>query len=73
VDLPVARGFSTLRVRHSACSYAYAMTKEETPIKTDAQLQHDVTEALNWEPSLNPTHIDVAIKDGVESHVTVTP
>jgi len=49
------------------------MTKEETPIKTDAQLQHDVTEALNWEPSLNPTHIDVAIKDGVESHVTVTP
>jgi osmotically-inducible protein OsmY len=38
-------------------------------MKTDAQLQYDLTEALNWEPSLNPTHIDVAIRDGV---VTLT-
>jgi osmotically-inducible protein OsmY len=38
-------------------------------MKTDAQLQHDVTEALNWEPSLNPAHIDVALRDGV---VTLT-
>jgi osmotically-inducible protein OsmY len=34
-------------------------------MKTDAQLQHDVVEELTWEPSIDATHIDVAVKDGV--------
>ncbi|MBI3301292.1 MAG: BON domain-containing protein [Deltaproteobacteria bacterium] len=34
-------------------------------MKTDAQLQHDIVEELNWEPSINATHIDVAVKEGV--------
>jgi osmotically-inducible protein OsmY len=38
-------------------------------MKTDAQLQHDIVEELNWEPSINATHIDVAVKEGV---VTLT-
>jgi osmotically-inducible protein OsmY len=38
-------------------------------MRTDAQLQQDVVEELNWEPSINSTHIDVAVKDGV---VTLT-
>lgn len=38
-------------------------------MKTDAQLHQDIRQALDWEPSLNPTHIDVAVRDGV---VTLT-
>jgi osmotically-inducible protein OsmY len=38
-------------------------------MKTDAQLHQDIMQALDWEPSLNPIHIDVAIRDGV---VTLT-
>jgi osmotically-inducible protein OsmY len=38
-------------------------------MKTDAQLQQDVVEELNWEPSINATHIEVTVKDGV---VTLT-
>jgi hypothetical protein len=38
-------------------------------MKTDTQLRHDVVEELNWEPSINATHIDVAAKEGV---VTLT-
>ena len=38
-------------------------------MKTDAQLHQDIMQALNWEPSLNPIHIDVAVRDGV---VTLT-
>lgn len=38
-------------------------------MKTDAQLHLDILQTLNWEPSLNPTHIDVAVRDGV---VTLT-
>ena len=34
-------------------------------MKTDTQLQSDVTAALNWEPSLDATHIEVAVKEGV--------
>lgn len=38
-------------------------------MKTDAQLQYDIVEELKWEPSINATHIDVAVKEGV---VTLT-
>jgi osmotically-inducible protein OsmY len=38
-------------------------------MKTDAQLHQDIMQALDWEPSLNPIHIDVAIRNGV---VTLT-
>jgi osmotically-inducible protein OsmY len=38
-------------------------------MKTDTQLQQDIVAELNWEPSINATHIDVAVKDGV---VTLT-
>jgi osmotically-inducible protein OsmY len=38
-------------------------------MKTDAQLHQDIMQALNWEPSLNPAHIDIAVRDGV---VTLT-
>jgi osmotically-inducible protein OsmY len=34
-------------------------------MKTDPQLHQDIMQALNWEPSLNPAHIDVAVRDGV--------
>jgi osmotically-inducible protein OsmY len=34
-------------------------------MKTDAQLQDDITAALNWEPSLDATHIEIAVKEGV--------
>jgi osmotically-inducible protein OsmY len=38
-------------------------------MKTDTQLQQDIVAELHWEPSLNATHIDVTVKDGV---VTLT-
>lgn len=34
-------------------------------MKTDTQVQHDVTEELHWEPSVNAAGIGVAVKDGV--------
>lgn len=30
-------------------------------MKTDAQLKKDITEELDWEPSVNATHIGVAL------------
>ncbi len=36
-------------------------------MKTDAQIQKDVIEELNWEPLLNGTEIGVAVKNGVVS------
>lgn len=38
-------------------------------MKTDAQLQHDIVQELQWEPSVNATHMHVAVKDGI---VTLT-
>jgi osmotically-inducible protein OsmY len=38
-------------------------------MKTDAQIQKDVIDQLNWEPWLNAAEIGVAVKDGV---VTLT-
>lgn len=38
-------------------------------MKTDAQLKKDVTHELEWDPSINATHIGVAVEDGV---VTLT-
>jgi osmotically-inducible protein OsmY len=34
-------------------------------MKTDSQIQRDVMEELNWDPSLNASEIGVAVKDGV--------
>ena len=34
-------------------------------MKTDAQVQHDVTEELHWEPSVNAAGIGVEVKNGV--------
>ncbi len=34
-------------------------------MKTDAQIQQDVMEEMNWEPQLNATQIGVAVKDGI--------
>lgn len=34
-------------------------------MKTDMELRNDVMDELNWEPSLNPAAIGVAVKDGV--------
>lgn len=34
-------------------------------MKTDSQLQHDVSAELKWEPSIDAVHIGVAVKDGV--------
>ena len=34
-------------------------------MKTDAQLKNDVLEELRWEPTVTPTDINVAAKDGV--------
>lgn len=38
-------------------------------MKTDAQLKKDVTAELEWDPSINASHVGVAVKDGV---VTLT-
>lgn len=38
-------------------------------MKTDEQLKKDVTAELEWDPSLNASHVGVAVKDGV---VTLT-
>jgi osmotically-inducible protein OsmY len=38
-------------------------------MKTDAQLKKDVTAELEWDPSINASHVGVAITDGV---VTLT-
>jgi osmotically-inducible protein OsmY len=38
-------------------------------MKSDSQLQKDVTAELRWEPSVNAAHIGVTAKDGV---VTLT-
>ena len=38
-------------------------------MKTDAQLKHDVTAELEWEPAINASHVGVAVNDGV---VTLT-
>ncbi|MBK1613577.1 OsmY domain-containing protein [Rubrivivax gelatinosus] len=34
-------------------------------MKTDSQLQHDVSAELKWEPSVHATRIGVEVKDGV--------
>ena len=34
-------------------------------MKTDSQLQHDVSAELKWEPSIHAAHIGVEVKDGV--------
>ncbi len=34
-------------------------------MKTDSDLQKDVLAELAWEPSVNPAHIGVSVKDGV--------
>ena len=38
-------------------------------MKTDSQLKKDVTAELEWDPSIDPTHVGVAVADGV---VTLT-
>jgi osmotically-inducible protein OsmY len=38
-------------------------------VKTDLQLKADVMAELDWDPSINSTHVGVAVKDGV---VTLT-
>ena len=38
-------------------------------MKTDLELQRDVMAELKWEPSIDPAHIGVAMKDGI---VTLT-
>ena len=38
-------------------------------MKTDMQLKKDVSAELEWDPSINATHVGVAVKDGV---VTLT-
>ena len=38
-------------------------------MKTDAQLKRDVTAELDWEPSINASHVGVSVSDGV---VTLT-
>ena len=34
-------------------------------MKTDKELQRDVLQELEWEPSVDPAHIGVSVKDGV--------
>lgn len=38
-------------------------------MKTDSELKKDVTSELEWDPSINATHVGVAVKDGI---VTLT-
>ena len=38
-------------------------------MKTDAQLKKDITDELEWDPSINATHVGVAVQKGV---VTLT-
>ena len=41
----------------------------EPDMKTDAQLKKDITDELEWDPSINATHVGVAVQKGV---VTLT-
>lgn len=36
-------------------------------MKTDAQLKNDVSAELEWDPSINASHVGVAVNDGVVS------
>ena len=38
-------------------------------MKTDAQLKHDIEAELQWEPSISPAHVGVAVNKGI---VTLT-
>jgi osmotically-inducible protein OsmY len=44
-------------------------TSKRSNMKSDAQLKTDVTDELQWDPSVNATHVGVTVKDGV---VTLT-
>jgi osmotically-inducible protein OsmY len=49
--------------------YCGQFAKEKVGMKTDIQLQRDVLNELQWEPSVNAAEIGVSVKEGV---VTLT-
>ena len=55
----------------SVCDVAIAHSEEITwlPRLTDRELQQDVLRELEWEPSVDASHVGVAVKNGV---VTLT-
>ena len=42
-------------------------TATEHETKSDVDLQRDILDELKWEPSVNPTHIGVSVKEGIVS------
>jgi osmotically-inducible protein OsmY len=52
-------------VRKQALSVLDPPTSKENIMKTDSQLQRDVTAELAWEPSVHATQIGVEVRDGV--------
>ena len=42
-------------------------------MKTDQQLKQDVTNELQWEPSVNEAHIGLSVKNGVVTLIGHVP
>jgi VCBS repeat-containing protein len=45
--------------------FLYSLTLKITIMKSDSQIQEDVTEEIKWEPFLNAAAIGVAVKNGI--------
>lgn len=56
---------SEIYIRIKRCVNRLNHLKTVSKMKTDAQIQKDVTDQLKWEPILNASEIGVAVKDGV--------
>ena len=50
-----------------SCNAPGVQRWDTTDMKTDSQIQIDVIAELKFEPTVNPTHIGVTVKDGIVS------
>lgn len=53
--------FAGIAIRH----WSFLNHLESDSMKTDSQIQHDVTEELDWEASVNAAQIGVSVIDGI--------
>lgn len=63
---PAECGLIPVKAAAALCAHAdSSFTNGLMTMKTDAQLQQDVTAELQWEPSINAAQIGVEVKDGI--------
>jgi osmotically-inducible protein OsmY len=55
-------GVETTEVHHAAKDRA---PRRRATMKTDSEMQRDVLDELAWEPTVDPAHVGVAVKDGI--------